>query len=168
MAHVSSTMWRIKKQPSNTISCSDNALCLLVLVVGILYWGLQVTSSFSIWSCVLKGCYERIIFWRAKSWTLPVGCYGYLRTLLFLITIRAMPDRHQNCNFSRTIHYMQYNIHPSGYLSWKFHGYLTRYWNFDTSQVGSLVPLLFDHVPWYHAFTKCSTMNRENHSLVPR
>ena len=143
MAHVSSTMWRIKKQPSNTISCSDNALCLLVLVVGILYWGLQVTSSFSIWSCVLKGCYERIIFWRAKSWTLPVGCYGYLRTLLFLITIQAMPDRHQNCNFSRTIHYMQYNIHPSGYLSWKFHGYLTR--------IEILIPARW--VPWYHYYS---------------
>jgi hypothetical protein len=32
-----------------------------------LYWGLQVTSSFSICGCVLKGCFERGIFWRAKS-----------------------------------------------------------------------------------------------------
>ena len=48
-------------------SCSYNALCLLVLVTGILYWGLQVTSSFSIWGCVLKGCFERGIFCRAKS-----------------------------------------------------------------------------------------------------
>ena len=38
------------------------------LVVGILYWGLQVTYSFSIRGCVLKGCFERgIIFWRTKS-----------------------------------------------------------------------------------------------------
>ena len=67
MVHVSNTMWRIKNQPSNSTSCSDNALHLLVLVMGILYWGLQVTSSFSIWGCILKGCFERGIFWRAKS-----------------------------------------------------------------------------------------------------
>ena len=66
VVHVSSTMWRIKNQPSNSTSCSDNALRLLVLVAGKLYWGLQVTSSFSIWGCVLKGCFERGIFWRAK------------------------------------------------------------------------------------------------------
>ena len=64
--HVSSTMWRDKNQPSNFISCSENALHLLVLDVGILYWGLQVTSSFSIWGCVLKGCFEKCIFWRTK------------------------------------------------------------------------------------------------------
>ena len=67
MVHVSSIMWRIKNQPSNFISCSDNAVRLLVLVASILYWGLQVTSSFSIWGCVFKGCFERGIFWRAKS-----------------------------------------------------------------------------------------------------
>ena len=67
MIHVSSTMWRIKNQPSNSTSCSDNALHLLVLMMGILYWGLQVTSSFSIWGCILKGCFERGIFWKAES-----------------------------------------------------------------------------------------------------
>ena len=41
-------MWRIKYQPSNSTSCSDNYLRLLVLVVGELYWRLQVMSSFSI------------------------------------------------------------------------------------------------------------------------
>ena len=66
MVHVSSTMSRVKNQPSNSISCSDNALRLLVLVEGTLYWGLQVTSSFSIRGCVLKGCFEKIIFWRTK------------------------------------------------------------------------------------------------------
>jgi hypothetical protein len=35
--------------------CSDNVLCLLILVTCRLYRGLQLTSSFSIWSCVLKG-----------------------------------------------------------------------------------------------------------------
>jgi len=60
-------MWSIKNQPSNSISCTDNALRLLVLAAGILYWGLQGTSSFSIWDCVLKGCFERGIFRRAKS-----------------------------------------------------------------------------------------------------
>ena len=67
MLHVSSTMWRIKNQPSNSTSCSDNALRLLVLVLGTLNWGLQVMSSFSIWGCILKGYFEREIFWRAKS-----------------------------------------------------------------------------------------------------
>ena len=32
MVHVSSTMWRIKNQPSNSTSCSDNVLPLLILV----------------------------------------------------------------------------------------------------------------------------------------
>jgi hypothetical protein len=47
--------------------CIDNALNLLVLVAGKLYWGLQVKSSFSIRGWGLKGCFERGIFWRAKS-----------------------------------------------------------------------------------------------------
>jgi hypothetical protein len=67
IVHVSSTMWRIKNQPSNCISCNDNALHLLVLVVAILYWGLQVTSSFSTEGCVLKGCFQRGIICRAKT-----------------------------------------------------------------------------------------------------
>ena len=67
VVHVSSTMWRIRIQPSHTTTCSDNALRLLVLVTGKLYWGLQVTSSFSIWGCVLKGCFEGSLIWRAKS-----------------------------------------------------------------------------------------------------
>ena len=66
MVHVSSIMWRIKKQPSNFTFCSDNALRLLVLVVGKLYWGLQVMSSFSNWGCGLKGYFGRGIFWRAN------------------------------------------------------------------------------------------------------
>ena len=44
--HVFSTMWRTENQPSNSTSCSDNALHLSILVVGRLYRGLQVTSSF--------------------------------------------------------------------------------------------------------------------------
>ena len=50
-------MWRIKNRPSShDVSCSDdNALRLLVLVTGMLYRRLQVTSFFSIWGCVLKG-----------------------------------------------------------------------------------------------------------------
>ena len=67
VVHVSSTMWRIKNQPSNYTTYSDNALHLLVLVTGRLYWGLQVTSSFSIWGCTVKGCFEVGVFWRAKS-----------------------------------------------------------------------------------------------------
>ena len=66
MVHVSTTMWITKNQPSNSTSCSDNAIRLLILVARIWYWGLQVTSSFLVWGCVLKGCSERGIFWRAK------------------------------------------------------------------------------------------------------
>ena len=66
MVHVSSTIWRIKNQPPDSTSCSDNALHLLVLVAGRLCWRLQVTSSFSIWGCVLEGSFVRGIFWRAK------------------------------------------------------------------------------------------------------
>ena len=66
MAHASNTMWRIKNQPSNSTSCSDNALRLLVFVTSKLYRGLQVTSSSSsMWGCVLKGCFERGKFGRA-------------------------------------------------------------------------------------------------------
>ena len=67
MVHVSSTIQKIKNQPSNSTSCSDNTLRLLVLVACILYQGLQVmSSSFSMWGCVLKGCFDRGIFLKAK------------------------------------------------------------------------------------------------------
>ena len=82
MVHVSSTMRRIKNQSSNSTSCNDNALRLLVLVAGMLYWGLQVTSSFWIWGCVLEGCFKRGIYlkgriafeghWRLRFWTLSI------------------------------------------------------------------------------------------------
>ena len=36
-------------------------------LTGKLYWSLQVTSSFSNWGCILKGCFVRGIFWRANS-----------------------------------------------------------------------------------------------------
>ena len=66
MVHVFSTMWRIKTQPSNSIACSDIALRLLVHVAGILDRGMPVTSSFSIRGCILKGCFERGIFWSVR------------------------------------------------------------------------------------------------------
>ena len=62
-------MWRIKIQPYNSSSCSDNALHLLVLVVGNrLYiedfkWWLHFQSGVAFW----KGCFERGVFWSAKS-----------------------------------------------------------------------------------------------------
>ena len=74
------TMWRIKNQPSYSTSCIDNAQRLLVLVPGSVNRGLQVTSSFLIWGCVVEGCFERGIYlegqiayeghWRLQSWTL--------------------------------------------------------------------------------------------------
>ena len=47
---------------SHSTSCIDNALCLLVLVLGRVYWGLQVTSSFSIWNCVLRVGLRKVYF----------------------------------------------------------------------------------------------------------
>ena len=47
MVHVSSTMWRIKNQASNSTSCSDDALLrLLVLVAGKSYRGLNLSDVF--------------------------------------------------------------------------------------------------------------------------
>jgi hypothetical protein len=54
MVYVSSTILKIKNQLSHSTSCSDKTLHLLVLVVGRLYWGLQVPSSFSICGCILS------------------------------------------------------------------------------------------------------------------
>ena len=80
MAHVSRTMWRIRNQPSNSTSCSVNALRLLVLVTGLLYWGLQVMSTTSILGLRFEGLFRernilkgQIVFeghWRLQSWTL--------------------------------------------------------------------------------------------------
>jgi hypothetical protein len=74
-------MWEIKNQPSNSTSCSDNALRLLVLVAGRLYWGLQVTSPFSIWGCVVKGCFERGML----SFEGPNHVWRALKTSIFRI-----------------------------------------------------------------------------------
>ena len=71
MVHVSSTMWRIKNLPSKSTSCSDNALCFMVVVADILYWGHQATSSFSIWVAFWKVVLREVYFegpyyiWRA-------------------------------------------------------------------------------------------------------
>ena len=107
MVHISSTMWRINNQPSNSTSGSDNALRLLVLGTCISYWGLQVTSSFSIWGCVLKGCFERgIIFWRATiafegHWRLQYWGRGLTHRILTSITTRKQYPNRQNMSESR-------------------------------------------------------------------
>jgi hypothetical protein len=73
MLHVSGTMWRIENQPCHSTSCRDNALSLLVLVAGISYRGLQLTTSsfqfgVALWRVVLR---EEVYFegpnrvWRA-------------------------------------------------------------------------------------------------------
>ena len=60
--HVFSTMWRIKNQPANSTSCSNNALRLLVVVACRLYWGLQVMSSFSIWVALWRVVLKEVYF----------------------------------------------------------------------------------------------------------
>ena len=76
----------MKNQPSNSTSCSDNALHLLVLVVGILYWGLQVMSSFSSWGCILKdhfGLFFSFFFFGGGG-----GLYNRLKSLgIFTLTM---------------------------------------------------------------------------------
>jgi hypothetical protein len=81
MVHVCTTMWKIKNQPSSSTFRSDNALRLLILVVGRLYYrGLQVTSSFQLglrfeglfWERnTLKGQIAFEGHWRLQSCTLP-------------------------------------------------------------------------------------------------
>ena len=87
MIHFSSKMRSFNNQPSNSTSCSDNALRLLILVVCKLYWRLQVTSSISNWGDDLKGCVERGIFRRAE---LPLkGIEDFL--LKTLVVCRPTP-----------------------------------------------------------------------------
>ena len=84
MIHVFSKMWRIKNQPSNSTSYSDNALRLLVLVAGRLYWGLKWHLSFN-WGLRFEGLFwerdilkDQIAFeghWWLHSWTLVNSQY---------------------------------------------------------------------------------------------
>ena len=81
--HVSSKMRRIKNQPSNSTSCSDNALRLLVLVAGILHWGLWVYVFFFNSRLCHEGLFLREVYFegpnhveghrKLQSWTLHRG-----------------------------------------------------------------------------------------------
>jgi hypothetical protein len=114
MVCVFSTMWRIKNQQSNFIFCIDNALRLLVLVSGILYWGLQVTSSFqfgvAFWRVVLREVYfegpNRI--WRAlKISILNIGSHvEWLQpiTTSLLVTLFTRPRTSLVRSRSLTLH----------------------------------------------------------------
>ena len=67
-------MWRIQNEPCNSTSYSHSALRLLIVFAGRFYWGLhQVTSSFSIWGCVLKGQIAFEGHRRLQSWTLGLA-----------------------------------------------------------------------------------------------
>ena len=100
MVHVCNTVWRIKNQPSNSTSCSDSAVHLLVPVAGILYWGLQVTSSFSnlglrytrlFWErFVLKGQIAFEGHYKLQYWTL-VWCLELTRLHPKFKLLRAAP-----------------------------------------------------------------------------
>jgi hypothetical protein len=108
------TMWRIKSQPSNPTSCSDNALRLLVLETCILYWGFQVMSSFSIWGCILKGYFERGILWRAKlrskgiedlnlEWTIGAYVTTMVKGQSWVVSLRLHIWTNLLVNFSRLL-----------------------------------------------------------------
>jgi hypothetical protein len=112
--------WRITNQPSNSTSCSDSALRLWVLVAHKFYWGLQVTTSFLIWGCVLKGYFKRAIFGRAKlhlkgienfnleQWTPPT---------LIVMGLMQYPIDHETLS---TWCHVQY--HVGFHLFWNFFG----------------------------------------------
>ena len=101
MAHVSNTMWRIKNQPSNSTSCSDNALRLLVLVLGKLYWGLQVTSSFSICGCILKGWFGGGTFWKVNSRVkAQIAFEGHWRLQSWTLVARNVQDWSPHTSFT--------------------------------------------------------------------
>ena len=79
MIYVSSTMWRIKNQPSNSTSCNDNTLRLLVLVVGRyienftchLHFNLGLRFEGLFWErYILKGQIAFKGHWRLQYWTL--------------------------------------------------------------------------------------------------
>ena len=79
-------MWRIENQPPNFTSCSDDVLvCLLVLVVGWLHWGvLRVTSSISILGLRFEGFVLREVYfegldhvWRALKTSILNTVYGF-------------------------------------------------------------------------------------------
>ena len=79
MVHVFSIMRRIKNHPSNSTSCSDNAIRLLVLEACQLYQGLHqvMMSSFCNLRLRFEGLFERGIFWRAlKASILNTGGHG--------------------------------------------------------------------------------------------
>ena len=76
----------LSNQPSNSTSCSDNVLRLLVLVVDKLLWGLQVTLRFEglLWErYILKGQIAFEGHWRPPSWTLIVCRPTPLNTYLW-------------------------------------------------------------------------------------
>ena len=117
---LASTMWRNKNQPSTSTSCSDNVLPLLVLVTGTLFWGLQVTYSFSMWGCVeglfgetyiLKGQISFEGHWRLQSWTLDgMPNFKLLKTLQIQRTSKIHSDCYEG--FAVGLH-LQYILHTT-------------------------------------------------------
>ena len=81
VVHVLSTMWRIKNQPSNCTSWSDNALRLLVVVAGRVYISRTSSDIFILnLGLRLKGCFLREVYfegpnciWSLQSWKLLTG-----------------------------------------------------------------------------------------------
>ena len=72
MVHVSSTMWQIKDQPSNSTSWSDYTLQLLVLVAAYYIenfkWHLHFQFGIAFWRIVLREVYFEEQN-RIQSWT---------------------------------------------------------------------------------------------------
>ena len=74
MVHVSSTMWKIKNQPSNsTSSCSDNALHLLgscdgqIKLIEDFKWCLHFQSGVAFWKAILRDVYFEGPNWHLKG-----------------------------------------------------------------------------------------------------
>ena len=66
VVYVTSAMWDLKiNHLTLLLVLTMPYTCWLLCWVEYI-WGLQVMSSFSMWDCILKGCFETCIFWRAK------------------------------------------------------------------------------------------------------
>ena len=106
---------KIKNQPSNSTSCSDNALRLLVLVADKLY--LRISSDVFIFNMGLR--YEglfwaRGIYWRAKSHLKGIEDFNLEHCPYPMAACNFQLIRMQACHFFMNIPHIQY---PMG-MSW--------------------------------------------------
>ena len=104
---VRSEEWRMKNRPSNSTACSDSAQALVRSCGGQirLRTSSDVFVSFSIWGCVLTGCVERGMFWRAKPRLKGIGDFNLERCFQLIHRSRKKIGWH---------HPFLHNVSPCG------------------------------------------------------